>query len=91
MTPPAVVARKVKYLLEKGANPDQFDERGVSALMLAINCRRHNASVKELLRWGANPMLQTALPFIQRPLNPDLKIFYPTWTPEEAPEGYFTH
>ena len=50
MTPPAIVACKVKYLLEKGANPDQFNERGVSALMLAINCRRHgDASVKELL------------------------------------------
>ena len=84
MTPPAVVAHKVKYLLEIGTNPDQFDERGVSALMLAINCRRHDASVKELLRWGANPMLRTALPLIQRPINP--KIPYPTWTPEEASE-----
>jgi hypothetical protein len=57
VTPPAFVACKVKYLLEKGTNPNQFDERGVSALMLAINCRRHDASVKELLQWGANPML----------------------------------
>jgi Ankyrin repeat len=82
VTPPFLVARKVKYLLEKGTNPNQIDERGVSALMLAINCCRHDASVKELLRWGANPMLRTALPLIQRPINP--KIPYPTWTPEEA-------
>jgi Ankyrin repeat len=39
MTCPAFVACKVKYLLEKGTNPNQFDERGVSVLMLAINCR----------------------------------------------------
>jgi hypothetical protein len=38
--------------------------------------------VKELLQWGANPMLQTALPLIQRPINP--KIPYPTWPPKEA-------
>ena len=72
VTPPFLVARKVKYLLEKGTNPNQFDERGVSALMLAINCCRHDASVKELLRWGANPMLRTALPLIQRPINPKI-------------------
>ncbi len=81
-TPPLLVAHKIKFLLEKGTNPDQFDERGVSALMLAINCGRHDPSVKALLQWGANPLLRTALPFIQRPLNP--YTFYPTWTRKEA-------
>jgi hypothetical protein len=70
---PSKLAYIVKYLLEIGTNPDQCDERGVPALLHAV---------KELLQWGANPLLRTANPLQRRPHG----VFMGHWQPKEEPK-----
>ena len=80
---PAERAYVVKYLLEIGTNPNQCDERGVPALLHAVNGRCPNDDiVKELLRWGANPLRRTANPLQRRPRG----VFMGHWQPKEEPK-----
>ena len=80
---PSELAYVVKYLLEIGTNPDQCDGRGVPALLHAVNGGCNNDDiVKELLRWGANPLLRTANPLQKRPRG----VFMYRRHPEEEPK-----
>ena len=51
-------AERVRALLKEGADPNERDEMGMPALMIAA-CYGHTECVKALLEGGANPNIQS--------------------------------